>query len=154
MPITMITGDLFDADLPAVGHGCNCAGAMGAGIAVVFRKRYPDMYREYRQRCADGRFRLGEVFVWETPDLVVYNLATQPVPGPSATLDAIDTSVRAALADAQQRELPRLGIPRIGAGLGGLQWTDVAEVLTRASADSVVDLVVVSLPDAVGRGDS
>jgi O-acetyl-ADP-ribose deacetylase (regulator of RNase III) len=113
-------------DLPALGHGCNCAGAMGAGIAVVFRKRYPAMYREYRRRCAAGEFRPGDVFVWEAPDVVVYNLATQPVPGPTARLDAIEASVRAALADAEVRELPRLGIPRIGAGLGGLDWDDVA----------------------------
>jgi O-acetyl-ADP-ribose deacetylase (regulator of RNase III) len=150
MPFTTLTGDLFEAGLPAVGHGCNCTGAMGAGIAVAFKKRYPAMYQEYRQRCADGRFRLGDIFVWEAPDLVIYNLATQPRPGPSATLDAIDASIRAALADAKGRGLSRLGIPRIGAGLGGLEWSDVAEVLTRAADESPVDLVVVSLPAAGG----
>jgi O-acetyl-ADP-ribose deacetylase (regulator of RNase III) len=143
----MVTGDLFAADLPAVGHGCNCAGAMGAGIATVFKKRYPAMYREYRQRCADGRFRLGDIFVWEAPEFVVYNLATQPRPGPTATLDAIDRSVRAALADAGSRGLTRLGIPRIGAGLGGLDWPDVQAVLNEAADESEVGLVVVSLPE-------
>jgi O-acetyl-ADP-ribose deacetylase (regulator of RNase III) len=78
--------------------------------------------------------------------LVIYNLATQPVPRPSATLDAIGTSVRAALADAGHRGLPRLGLPRIGAGLGGLPWPDVAGVLDAAAAVSMVDLVVVTLP--------
>ena len=146
MSLTAVTGDLFGLDLPALGHGCNCAGAMGAGIAVVFRKRYPAMYREYRRRCTAGEFRPGDVFVWEAPDLVVYNLATQPVPGPTARLDAIEASVRAALADAEVRELPRLGIPRLGAGLGGLDWSDVAPVLGRVADDSTVELVVVSLP--------
>jgi O-acetyl-ADP-ribose deacetylase (regulator of RNase III) len=42
----------------------------------------------------------------------------------------------------------RLGIPRIGAGLGGLEWTDVAEVLTRAADESAVELVVVTFPAA------
>jgi O-acetyl-ADP-ribose deacetylase (regulator of RNase III) len=143
MPLTAVTGDLFGLDLPALGHGCNCAGAMGAGIAVAFRKRYPAMYREYRRRCKAGEFRLGDVFVWEAPDVVVYNLATQPVPGPTATLGAIEASVRAALADAEARDLPRLGIPRIGAGLGGLDWNDVAQVLGRSADGSTVELVVV-----------
>ncbi len=31
MAITMVTGDLFDLGLPAIGHGCDCAGAMGRG---------------------------------------------------------------------------------------------------------------------------
>jgi O-acetyl-ADP-ribose deacetylase (regulator of RNase III) len=146
MGLTAVTGDLFEFGLPAVGHGCNCVGAMGAGIAREFRRRFPQMYREYRRRCQTGEFQLGDVFVWQADDLLVYNLATQPVPRPSATLDAINASVRAALADLEQRGVPRLGVPRIGAGLGGLAWPDVAAVLDAAADDSTVDLVVVSLP--------
>jgi O-acetyl-ADP-ribose deacetylase (regulator of RNase III) len=144
--LTMITGDLFELGLPALGHGCNCAGAMGAGIAVEFKRRFPAMYQEYRSRCRQGRFVPGEIFVWEAPDVVIYNLATQPIPGPSATLQAIDTSIRAALADAEHRRIARLGVPRIGAGLGGLGWNDVAAVLARASESSTVELIAVSLP--------
>lgn len=146
MGLTAVTGDLFESGLPAIGHGCNCVGAMGAGIAKEFKRRSPQMYREYRRRCHNGQFRLGDVFAWEADDLVIYNLATQSVPRPSATLDAIATSVRAALADAERRGLTRLGMPRIGAGLGGLAWPDVAAVLEAATADRAVDLVVVSLP--------
>jgi O-acetyl-ADP-ribose deacetylase (regulator of RNase III) len=105
------------------------------------------MYQEYRRRCRQGSFRLGDVFVWDRePDLMVYNLATQPVPRPSATLAAIDTAVRAALVDAEDRGLARLGVPRIGAGLGGLAWPEVAEVLRGAGGDSTVELIAVSLP--------
>jgi O-acetyl-ADP-ribose deacetylase (regulator of RNase III) len=145
MGLTAITGDLFELSLPAVGHGCNCVGAMGAGIAKEFRRRFPQMYSEYRQLCKSGQFQLGDIFVWQADGLLIYNLATQPVPRPSATLEAINASVRAALADAEQRSVPRLGIPRIGAGLGGLAWQDVAAVLDAAAADSAVDLLVVSL---------
>jgi len=144
--LTMITGDLFELGLPALGHGCNCAGAMGAGIAVEFKRRFPEMYQEYRGRCLRGRFSLGDIFVWQAPNVVIYNLATQPVPRPSATLHAIDTSIRDALADAEQRQIAQLGVPRIGAGLGGLEWNDVAEVLAAASESSTVELIAVSLP--------
>jgi O-acetyl-ADP-ribose deacetylase (regulator of RNase III) len=140
-------GDLFALELPAIGHGCNCAGAMGAGIAKEFKRRFPEMYLEYRRQCRTGRFRLGDILVWPTEEVTVYNLATQPAPGPSATLDAIDLAVRAALADVEQRGLPRLGIPRIGSGLGGLPWLDVAAVLHAAVADATADLVVATLPD-------
>jgi O-acetyl-ADP-ribose deacetylase (regulator of RNase III) len=142
-----IVGDLFTAELPAIGHGCNTAGSMGAGIAVEFKRRYPEMYREYRRRCASGEFCLGDVFVWPAPDRVIYNLATQPRPGPSATVDAIRASVIKALSDAQSRGLGQLGVPRLGAGLGGLGWDSVREALRQAGESSPVELVVVSLPE-------
>ena len=146
MPLHLIEGDLFEVDLPALGHGCNCRGAMGAGIALEFKRRYPDMYRAYRERCLSGDFNLGDVFVWVAPDRVIYNLATQPVPKPSATLEAIELSVQRALDDAQQRGVRRIGIPRIGAGLGGLSWSKVESTLANVAEDHSVELIVVSLP--------
>src|ERR1700678_3621437 len=104
MPFSEVIGDLFEVDAPAIGHGCNTEGAMGAGIAVEFKRRYPDMYKEYKRRCSSGAFSLGDVFVWETQARVVYNLATQPRPGPSASVEAIQQSVTKALAHPRAAE--------------------------------------------------
>ena len=55
MSIVFLKGDLFNhGDLQTFAHGCNCAGAMGKGIALEFRRRFPSMYLDYKQRCADG----------------------------------------------------------------------------------------------------
>jgi O-acetyl-ADP-ribose deacetylase (regulator of RNase III) len=78
MPTVFVKGDLFRQEgLRALAHGCNCAGAMGKGIAVEFRSRFPKMYAEYKQRCADGAFTPGEVFTWTEQGLTVFNLGTQ-----------------------------------------------------------------------------
>ena len=146
MTYTEFEGDLLTLGLPAIGHGCNCRGSMGAGIAKQLRDRYPQMYAAYNAKCRDGSFRPGGFFAWEADDTVIYNLATQQEPGPDARLDAIEASVRAALADAQAREIPTLGLPRLGSGIGGLQWTDVADTLRSLAAESPVHLTVVRLP--------
>ena len=45
-------GDIFRIDgVSSYAHGCNCAGAMGKGIAVQFNCKYPDLYHEYKQLC-------------------------------------------------------------------------------------------------------
>jgi hypothetical protein len=63
------TGNLFEQDdLDALADGVNCVGAMGALIAVEFRRRWPAMYAEYR-RCCVGRtryLRLGGIMPWYT----------------------------------------------------------------------------------------
>ena len=139
------TGDLFlQRDLRALAHGCNCAGAMGAGIAVGFKGRWPAMYRAYRERCADGSFSPGDVFVWEGPEVTVFNLGTQASWRVGATMDAVERAVLRMVAEAEVRGVEAVGMPRIAAGLGGLAWPDVDELLASVADRTIVRLVVVT----------
>ena len=143
MPVSYVTGDLFASrDLDGIGHGCNCAGAMGAGIAVEFRRRWPKMFDEYRARCRDGRFGLGDVFVWKDSGLTIFNLGTQRTWRTKATIEAIETALARMLEIAREERLARVGLPRIGAGLGGLDWSPVKAALSRVGEASAVHLVV------------
>lgn len=140
------TGDLFASDITALAHGCNCAGAMGAGIAVQFRQRFPKMYREYKNRCLGGLFKPGDVFVWdEDPPFVVFNLGTQAHWRTTAKLDWIKASIMNMLIQAGRRGICQIGMPRIGAGLGGLAWSEVEQVLWDVAPDESPALVVYSL---------
>ena len=126
MTLLYRTGDLFSSACPALGHGVNTLGRMGAGIAVEFRRRWPAMYDAYVEECRSGRLRPGEIFVYQAPDRLIVNMATQRGVGRgSARLEW----VREAARRVAQLELERLALPRIAAGLGGLPWDDVVAVL-------------------------
>jgi O-acetyl-ADP-ribose deacetylase (regulator of RNase III) len=143
LPLELRKGDLFaDESLSALAHGCNCSGSMGRGIAVEFRKRWPAMYEAYRAECKAGRFRPGNVFVWDAPARTIFNLATQPSPGPSARLEFIDSSLNEAIRIAESRSISLIGMPRIGAGYGGLDWTAVKRILEAVGAKTEVVLAV------------
>jgi len=140
-----VEGDLFRLGLPALAHGCNCAGSMAGGIARAFRALDEAMYREYRRQCRDGELRLGGIFRWTLEDCtVVYNLATQQQPGADARLGAITSSVAEMLDDAERSGIPEVGVPHLGAGIGGLAWPDVRQVLEEAGRASPVLLTVVA----------
>lgn len=95
MPTTFVKGDLFFArDLDALAHGCNCVGAMGKGIATEFRRRFPAMYTEYKQRCLRGQFRLGDVFMWTDGTTTIFNLGTQRTWRTKASLDAVRSALQ------------------------------------------------------------
>ena len=49
----------------------------------------------------------------------------------------------AALQDAHERGLGQLGLPRVGAGIGGLDWDDVVATLRAAAEASPLDMVIV-----------
>ena len=160
MPTVFVRGDLFTyPGLQALAHGCNCAGAMGRGIAVEFRRRFPGMFTEYKRRCDNGTFRMGDVFVWRSPTLpVVFNLATQKSWKTRAYLGAIEKSVGRMIELAGDMELaganPKIqtiGLPRVGSGLGGLSWGPVRSLLESEGERTPIQLVVFEdyVPDGV-----
>ena len=146
MPYTETTGDLLTLGLPAIGHGCNTAGSMAGGIARQVQYRWPQLYDDYARACRCGTFQLGTFQVVDVGGMLVYNLATQMNPGRAARLDAIESAVGQALQDLGRRGISKLGVPRVGAGIGGLAWADVKAVLRDLAQAHPVDLVVVSLP--------
>jgi O-acetyl-ADP-ribose deacetylase (regulator of RNase III) len=78
--------------------------------------------------------------------VLVYNLATQIRPGRDARLDAIESAMEATLHDLGPRGVAHLGVPRLGAGIGGLEGCVVEVVLGDLAEASPVDLVVVTPP--------
>jgi O-acetyl-ADP-ribose deacetylase (regulator of RNase III) len=143
MPVHFIKGDIFATEgLRVFAHGCNCAGGMGAGIAIEFARRWPRMQEEYVARCADGRFGLGDVFAWTEGEHTIYNLGTQLHWKKKAQLPALTKALRTMLEMAPASGIERIGLPRIGAGLGGLDWTRVKRVLGEVGAETKVTLTV------------
>jgi len=143
MPTTFVKGDLFHTDgIRAYAHGCNCAGAMDAGVAVAFKKRWPRLFDDYAARCADRRLHLGDVFVWSEGDETVYSLAIQEHWKKKAKLPALTKALRKMVELAALAGIERIGLPRLGAGLGGLDWPRVKKILEEVGATTTVTLVV------------
>lgn len=130
------TGDLFTSDAGALAHGVNTRGAMGSGIAVQFRDRYPEMYQEYRVQCADKTLEPGGMMGW-IPESgpAIYNIASQDFPGPHAKIEWLSAGLWNALRDAEQRGIAAIAIPRIGSGIGGLPQ-EVVEAYVRGLAEA------------------
>lgn len=143
MSLTEIRGDLFAVpNLDALAHGVNCVGVMGAGIAVRFRDTWPEMFSHYREACRQGVLQPGGIIAWRTLGRGpwVYNLATQDRIGPHAKLDWIEESLTKMVRLALKDGVKRIGMPRLGCGLGGLSYADVRPLIANAALN--VDIVV------------
>jgi len=59
MPIRYVSDrSIFDSDADVLVNSVNIKGIMGAGITREFKKRFPEMYKEYSKAC-----KRGEVYV-------------------------------------------------------------------------------------------
>ncbi len=127
-------GDIFSIQgVKNYAHGCNCSGAMGKGIALQFKLRYPEMYKIYKQKCAKKEFELGDVFEYHYGGGYIFNLGTQKSWRTKARIDAIDKSLNKMLLLAAENGVDKIALPKIGAGLGGLEWKLVRKVIEQTS---------------------
>lgn len=146
--IEYVTGDLLKSDEAEVAQGCNTVGVMGAGIARVIAEMYPVVRHQYQQQCIRKQFLLGSAFpvmVMENQKpRTVWNLGTQRNPGADATLWGIMLSFGNMMERLVKWKVERVAIPRIGCGIGGLKWDQVA-----ATIEQVQKFVGPSAPTVV-----
>lgn len=125
----IIQKDITTVGAPAIiAHGVNCQRAMGSGVAKALYTKWPKVREAYMART---RMVIGEVqFVDVEPGIVVANCFTQDQYGYDgaqyAKLDGILNALHEVAAyDALVTGLDVIHIPRIGCGLGGLDWRDL-----------------------------
>jgi O-acetyl-ADP-ribose deacetylase (regulator of RNase III) len=156
------TGNLFDSDADALAHGVNTKGLMGAGIAVEFKHRYPNMYTAYKVACKEGEIKPGILWVWDQQISLriqgclrkpskapkpeqprwIYNIASQDNPGPHARLVWFESALLYSIAHAKEYGVKKIAMPRIGCGIGGLRWDDVLDIIEYYAGETDVDLEV------------
>lgn len=64
-------GDLFKSRCDTLVNTVNINGIMGKGLALQFKKKYPDMYKEYKKVCS-GKSYKGYGKLKEGGDLWLY----------------------------------------------------------------------------------
>jgi len=127
-----VTGDLLTAPGLIV-HGCNAQGIMEAGVALAIKQKWPQVFNTYQKRHLGLGLALGFVVfvpVGDGSGVVVANAITQAITGTGLQVDY--AAIRACFAQvAKVARLPRLPVhyPKIGAGLGGGDWTIIAQII-------------------------
>ena len=53
-------GNLFKQKSEAIVNTVNCVGVMGKGLALQFKKNYPQNFKAYQQACNVGKISIGK----------------------------------------------------------------------------------------------
>ena len=122
-------GSLFSADVDAIVNPVNVEGVMGAGLAAEFKRRLDASYFEsYVAACRDGSLRIGTVRAWPVRDRYVIDLPTKRHWRERSSLAHVRSGLAAMFVEMERLSIASVGLPALGAGLGGLEWSDVREL--------------------------
>lgn len=143
--IQTTTGDILTADVEALVNTVNCVGIMGRGIALQFRKAFPDNFKAYEAACKRREVQPGQMFVFETGRLsnprYIINFPTKRHWKGKSRLTDIESGLKALVKEIRLRCIRSIAIPPLGCGQGGLDWADVRPRIEQALA-AVTDVQV------------
>ena len=139
--VTFQEGNLLEADVEALVNTVNTVGVMGKGIALMFKERFPDNFREYAAACKTGDVRLGEMFVTENHELVgpkwIVNFPTKDHWRSRTKLEWIEQGLKSLARVIEEKRIGSIAVPPLGCGNGGLNWQDVRPVIESALSEVV-----------------
>jgi len=133
MNITEIKKDLFE--MPSeyqLAHCISSDAAMGAGIAVLFKKKF---------KLASLKTMELEVGSCHWVDRVL-NLITKEKYWHKPTYDSITRSIEAMKRLCIENNINKIAMPEIGCGLDKLKWEKVKEILLHTFEDTEIEIVV------------
>lgn len=145
----IVRGDIFNPPVPVDGlvNPVNCVGVMGAGLALQFKLRYPEMFDWYQAGCRNGDVRIGSVGLWQAGDSpYIITLPTKQHWRDKSKLEDIQTGLDSMVHSIGPMKLGTIAIPALGCGLGGLNWHDVKPLIEAAARQMPETLVLIYEP--------
>jgi uncharacterized protein YwgA/O-acetyl-ADP-ribose deacetylase (regulator of RNase III) len=123
---------MFESGAQTLVNTVNCIGVMGKGIALEFKKRFPEMYDDYMNRCKVGKVRLGQPYLYRrlTPPSIL-NFPTKDHWRSVSRLEDIVTGLRCLQEHYREWCITSLAVPPLGCGQGQLEWRVVGPTLYR-----------------------
>jgi O-acetyl-ADP-ribose deacetylase (regulator of RNase III) len=134
--IEFVTGNLLDAEAEALVNTVNTKGVMGKGIALQFKRAFPENFKFYRAACAAGRVELGRMLVFDSGRMdrprYIINFPTKDHWRSRSRLADIEAGLGDLRRVLGELEIESVAVPPLGCGLGGLRWADIRPRIERA----------------------
>lgn len=156
MSIIFKNGDLFTERAEAIVNTVNCVGVMGKGVALEFKRRWPENFKAYKKLCDQKLLKTGEMFIYELPSLLTHSNPQYLINFPtkqhwrgkselSYIVDGLDDLVQ----KIKILKIKSIALPPLGCGNGGLEWDSVKPIIeSKLGNIDGVDVIVLNPKEA------
>jgi len=138
--IEFIAGDFFKYDADIRINAVNCVGVMGAGVALLFKNKYPDMFTEYREVCQNNEVQPGKPHVWQNNDIIIINFPTKIHWKNPSKYEYIEKGLMWLRGYLSDKENLTLTLPALGCGYGGLEWKKVKDIINNYLSEISINI--------------
>ena len=130
MPLEFkVNQDIFKSDAQALVNTVNCVGVMGKGLAKEFKKRYPEMFKDYRKKCENNQLKIGKLHLFKTLDHLIINFPTKIHWKHYSRLEWIEAGLQRFVKDYKNWNIESVAFPQLGTSHGRLDWVDVKPLM-------------------------
>jgi len=130
------SGNLLQQKAEALVNTVNCVGVMGKGIALQFKKAFPENFKRYEHACKIGEVRVGEMWVTSTGNLFnprfIINFPTKQHWKEPSKIRYIQDGLKDLVRVVKEHHISSIAVPPLGCGNGGLNWSVVHPLIIRA----------------------
>lgn len=134
-------GDIFESRMKTLVNTINCVGVMGKGVALEFKKRFPNMYGEYVSMCENGIVRPGKPYVYQDfYGTSILNFPTKDHWRSPSKLSYIASGLDWFREHYHEYGITSIAFPPLGCGNGGLTWDVVGPVMYDRLKDLPIEI--------------
>ena len=130
--ITYKKGNLLEANAQALVNTVNTVGVMGKGIALMFKEKFPENMSKYKDACRNKQVQTGKMFVTCQDNLSprwIVNFPTKEHWKNPSKMEWIVSGLKDLHQFIIDNNVKSIAIPPLGAGNGGLNWSEVRDLI-------------------------
>lgn len=142
MPIKYVHGDIFNSRCSVIVNPVNTKGVMGKGLALKFKERYPAMFSFYVNWCHQGTVTVRKPLLWIGSGRQVLCFATKEHWRDPSRLEYIALGLEWLVANYRRIGITSIAFPKLGCGLGQLEWSEVKEIMEIYLTDLPIDVEI------------
>ena len=133
--ISLIRGDMFLSKMQTLTITVNLQGTMGKGLALLAKRKFPDVDEVYQKACRAKTVRVGCPYLYKREALFDHKwfllFATKRHWRENSRLEYIESGLDWVKSNLKDEGIQSLAMPALGCGLGGLDWADVGPMMCR-----------------------
>jgi O-acetyl-ADP-ribose deacetylase (regulator of RNase III) len=134
--VVYVKGDILDSAAPVLVNTVNTVGVMGKGVALQFKRAFPDNFRAYSQACKTGDIAIGKLFLSRDSNLLtgeklIINFPTKTDWRKPSEYGYIEAGLKDLIRVISENNIKTVALPPLGAGNGGLEWERVKKIIEK-----------------------